>query len=45
MTHGDLRATPGRWLVLLIVAGVAWVVTPVLADDWPQWRGAGRLGV
>ncbi len=45
MTHSNLPATPGRWLILLIVAGVAWVVTPVLADDWPQWRGAGRLGV
>ena len=45
MTHSDLPATPWRWLVPLIVVGVAWVVTPVLADDWPQWRGAGRLGV
>ena len=45
MTHSDLWATPWQWLVPLIVAGVAWVVTPVRADDWPQWRGAGRLGV
>ena len=31
--------------VVLIVAGVAWGAQSLAADDWPQWRGAGRLAV
>ena len=37
----------GRWRVLvgLIVASVCWSVNSVDAEDWPQWRGADRLGI
>src|SRR6267378_352369 len=21
-----------------------WILTPALAEDWPEWRGAGRRG-
>ena len=31
--------------VVLIVTGVAWGAQSLAADDWPQWRGAGRLAV
>ena len=30
------------WCLLLLVALVA---VPLAADDWPEWRGKGRLGV
>ena len=31
--------------VVLIVTGVVWGAQSLAADDWPQWRGAGRLAV
>ena len=31
--------------VALVLAGVAWGAQSLTADDWPQWRGAGRLAV
>ena len=31
--------------VALVLAGVAWGAQSLAADDWPQWRGAGRLAV
>ena len=31
--------------VVLVLAGVAWGAQSLAADDWPQWRGAGRLAV
>ncbi len=31
--------------VAVVLAGVAWGAQSLAADDWPQWRGAGRLAV
>ncbi len=31
--------------VALVLAGVVWGAQSLAADDWPQWRGAGRLAV
>ena len=31
--------------VALVLAGVTWGAQSLAADDWPQWRGAGRLAV
>ena len=36
-THCGLVAST----LVAVLAGVM----PLLAEDWPQWRGAGRLGV
>jgi outer membrane protein assembly factor BamB len=36
----------GRWWAAFIVAAVTATFGPALrADDWPEWRGKGRLGV
>ena len=32
------------WLIVLIAAHEL-IATPVAAEDWPQWRGADRLGI
>jgi len=37
----DLRVL----LLVLIMAGVVGGIPAVHAEDWPQWRGAGRLGM
>ena len=37
--HGRLRLPVGVAAALLVVT------TTVHTEDWPQWRGAGRLGV
>lgn len=29
----------------VVLAGLVWSAPTVRADDWPQWRGDGRLGV
>ena len=35
-----------RYAALLAVAGLVFAaVLPLAAEDWPEWRGAGRLGV
>ena len=34
-----------RRILPLVVFLLAWGATPILADDWQQWRGADRLGV
>jgi outer membrane protein assembly factor BamB len=34
-----------RWYGVLFVAGVLSVTIGLSADDWPEYRGAGRLGV
>ena len=44
MKHADIRAW-GRVLTAVILAASVAVAMPAFADDWPQWRGAGRLGV
>ena len=31
------------WCLVLLSVGV--LVRPLAADDWPEWRGAGRLGI
>lgn len=42
---GNARATRGRILTPIVLAGFVWIATPARADDWPQWRGAARAGV
>ena len=39
------RAQGCPTLVLLTLATAVVVAVPVVADDWPQWRGADRLAV
>ena len=34
-----------RTLPLLTLAAAVAVAVPVVADDWPQWRGPDRLAV
>ena len=31
-------------MAMAVLVGVVVAVMPVVADDWPQWRGAGRDG-
>ncbi|HIN12078.1 MAG TPA: hypothetical protein EYM63_10750 [Acidobacteria bacterium] len=31
------------WCIVLLSVGL--VVCPLAANDWPEWRGAGRLGI
>ena len=28
-----------------MISGLVWSAAPAAAEDWPEWRGAGRLGV
>ena len=28
-----------------MISGLLWTAAPAAAEDWPEWRGAGRLGV
>ncbi len=40
------RVVLGSAVRVCLIAGVAWsCVIRVSADDWPEWRGRGRLGV
>ena len=39
--YADLRVL----LVVLIMGGFVQGIPSVHAEDWPQWRGAGRLGM
>ena len=39
--NADLRVL----LFVLIMAGVVGGIPTVHAEDWPQWRGAGRLAI
>lgn len=42
ITHRPSYAQRARlWVTALLVLGVTW---PVVADDWPQWRGPNRDG-
>ena len=34
-----------RTVLLLTAFTLAAASPPVAAEDWPEWRGAGRLGV
>ena len=34
-----------RFREIVLLAGVVVVTQAVFADDWPEWRGAGRAGV
>ena len=34
----------GLWMRLVLIGFMA-AVSPILADDWTEWRGDGRLGV
>src|SRR5712691_591697 len=34
-----------RWHGILFIAGVLSVTISLSADDWPEYRGAGRRGV
>ena len=44
--HDGYRAGRRRVSVSLILASVlCWSANPVDAEDWPQWRGADRLGI
>ena len=45
MRRSELCAMSRTVLTLVVLAVCVWGVAPVLADDWPQWRGAGRFGV
>ena len=40
-----VRATPKVLVAILVLAGLVWRAPAIGADDWPQWRGDGRLGV
>ena len=31
--------------LLVVLAGLVWTPSPAAAEDWPEWRGAGRLGI
>ena len=43
---GSYRAGRRRVSVSLILAAVlCWSANPLEAEDWPQWRGADRLGI
>ena len=37
-----VRTTVQRASIYLLV--LLWILTPALAEDWPEWRGAGRRG-
>ena len=37
-----MRAMPRTVVAAAILCAAAW---PLRAADWPEWRGAGRLGV
>src|SRR2546428_11341368 len=39
--HGA-RTAVRRGSAYLLVS--MWILTPALAEDWPEWRGAGRRG-
>ncbi len=39
-----MRVTPLR-SAACVVCSLGIVVAPLAADDWPEWRGRGRLGV
>jgi outer membrane protein assembly factor BamB len=43
MTHRLMKLTLVRCLALGV--GVLLMATPLVASDWPEWRGAGRAGV
>ena len=43
MTHRLMKLTLVRCLALAV--GVLLMATPLVASDWPEWRGAGRAGV
>ncbi len=44
--HGASRIGRRRVLVSLILSAVlGWSANPVDAEDWPEWRGANRLGI
>ena len=45
MRRSELCAMSRTVLTLVVLAVCVWGAAPVLADDWPQWRGAGRFGV
>ncbi|MYI74297.1 MAG: hypothetical protein F4057_02965, partial [Acidobacteria bacterium] len=38
-------SAPARYILPLILVSGLCGVAPADAEDWPQWRGAGRLGV
>jgi outer membrane protein assembly factor BamB len=40
-----VRTWINRSLMAITLAGTVVMVIPTAADDWPQWRGAARLGV
>ena len=40
-----VRTWSNRSLMAITLAGTVVMVIPTAADDWPQWRGAARLGV
>lgn len=37
--------SPLRLIVIVMVGAAALLTTTVHADDWPEWRGAGREAV
>ena len=44
--HGASRIGRRRVLVSLILSAVlGWSANPVDAENWPEWRGANRLGI
>ena len=45
MPRSELSALSRIVLTPIVLAVCVWRASPVLADDWPQWRGDGRLGV
>ncbi len=46
MTHRVMtRQTPDLVRGLVLAVGVLLMTAPLVANDWPEWRGAGRTGV
>ena len=45
MSHDRVRTNRGLVFAALILSGIIWNLGSVSAQDWPQWRGPGRLGV
>ena len=46
MTHRVMnRQTPDLVRGLALAVGVLLMTAPLVANDWPEWRGAGRTGV
>ena len=45
MRRSELYVMSGTVLTAIVLAVCVWGAAPVLADDWPQWRGDERLGV